>query len=63
MNDERSAVHESSGRPVVVYRKRPKSTDDFLRHTCTAPDEETEQFVAAIYADRRASIESLADRE
>jgi hypothetical protein len=31
----------------------PLSIEDLLRHVDPAPDDETERFVAAIYADRR----------
>jgi len=40
-------------RPVLVGPK-PFSFDEILRHVDPAPDEETERFVAAIYADRRS---------
>ncbi|HKD09500.1 MAG TPA: hypothetical protein VKB79_26580 [Bryobacteraceae bacterium] len=38
--------------PVVVH-PGPASIEELLRSIDPAPDEETERFVAAIYADRR----------
>jgi hypothetical protein len=52
MMDDNQAKGETAGRPVVVH-PGPRSIDDLLRHVDPAPDEETERFVAAIYADRR----------
>jgi hypothetical protein len=52
MNDEDQALSEATHRPVVVH-PGPLSIEDLLRHVDPAPDEETELFVAAIYADRR----------
>ena len=36
----------------------PFSLEEILRNVDPAPDEETERFVAAIYADRRQSTEN-----
>jgi hypothetical protein len=52
MNDEDQALTESGRKPVVVH-PGPLSIEDLLRHVDPAPDDETERFVAAIYADRR----------
>ena len=54
MNDEHQALGESGSKPVVVH-PGPRSIEDLLRHVDYAPHEETERFVAAIYADRRES--------
>ena len=35
----------------------PHSIDEILKHIDPAPDEETERFVSAIYADRREPVE------
>ena len=43
-------------KPVPVGPK-PFSFDDILRHVDPAPDDETERFVADIYADCRQSTE------
>lgn len=52
MNDELQDLRNAGYRPVVVG-PRPFSFEDLLRSVDPAPDEETERFVAAIYADRR----------
>ena len=52
MNDENQALREPGSKPVVVH-PGPLSIEDLLRYVDPAPDEETERFVAAIYADRR----------
>jgi len=52
MNDENQALGEAAHKPVVVH-PGPLSIEDLLQHVDAAPDEETERFVAAIYADRR----------
>ena len=41
-------------KPRVVHG-RASSIEELLRHTDPSPDEETERFVEAIYAYRRAS--------
>lgn len=51
MHDDNQALHNPAHKPVVV---RPgRSIDEILRYVDRAPDQETERFVAAIYADRR----------
>ena len=52
MNDEARMTQKGAGWPVVAH-PGPTSIDDLLRNIDPAPDEETERFVAAIYADRR----------
>jgi hypothetical protein len=52
MNDEKQKL---GNKPVVVHGQ-PLSIDEILRFVYPAPDDETERFVAAIYADRRASV-------
>ena len=44
-------------RPFLVG-PQPFSFEEILRNVDPAPDEETERFVAAIYADRRQSSEN-----
>jgi hypothetical protein len=39
-------------RPFVIH-PGPLSIEDLLRSTDPAPDDETERFVAAVYANRR----------
>jgi hypothetical protein len=51
MNNDNQAVGEAAHRLAVAH-PGPVSIDDLLRHVDPAPDEETERFVAAIYADR-----------
>ena len=52
MNDEVQDLRNSGYRPVVVG-PQPFSFEDLLRSVDPAPDEETERYVAAIYADQR----------
>ena len=52
MNEENQGVRTPECKPVVVH-PGPRSIEDLLRHVDPAPDDETERFVAAIYADRR----------
>ena len=52
MNDENQALREVGSKPVVVH-PGPLSIEDLLRHVAPAPDDETDLFVASIYADRR----------
>ena len=52
MSDDNRTIRETVCKPVVVH-PGPISIDDLLRHVDPAPDDETERFVAAIYADRR----------
>lgn len=52
MNDEVQELLKAGYKPVVVG-PQPFSLEDLLRNIDPAPDEETERFIAAIYADRR----------
>jgi len=52
MNDKIQVTRDAGDRPVVVH-PGPPSMEDLLRSIDPAPDDETERFVAAIYADRR----------
>ena len=56
MNDEVQDLRNAGYKPVVVG-PRPFSFEDLLRHVDPAPDQETERFVGAIYADRRQAAE------
>jgi len=56
MNDEVQDLLNAGYKPAVVG-PQPFSFEDLLRNVDPAPDEETERFVAAIYADRRQSAE------
>ncbi|HWB86251.1 MAG TPA: hypothetical protein VG675_19055 [Bryobacteraceae bacterium] len=56
MNDELRELRNSGYKPVLVG-PNPFSLDEILRNVDPAPDEETERFVAAIYADRRQTAE------
>lgn len=47
--------------PVVVH-PGPASIEELMRYIDPAPDHETERFVAAIYADRRAAVAGLEDK-
>jgi len=53
MKNNNQVLREGAHKLVVVH-PGPRSIDDLLKHVDPAPDEETERFVAAIYADRRA---------
>ena len=53
MNDKEQ-IPETASKPVVVH-PGPRSIEDILKYVDPAPGEETERFVAAIYADRRES--------
>lgn len=57
MRDELQDLLDAGYRPVVIGPK-PFSFEDLLRTVDPAPDEETERFVAAIYADRRQAAEA-----
>ena len=57
MNDEVQDLR-NSGYRLVVVGPQPFSFEDLLRSVDPAPDEETERFVAAIYADRRRAAEN-----
>jgi hypothetical protein len=52
MNNEIHDAQEKFGRPAVTH-PGPVSMDELLRDIDPAPDDETERFVALIYADRR----------
>ena len=52
MRDKLQDLWNSGYKPTVVG-PQPFSLDDLLKTVDPAPDEETERFVAAIYADRR----------
>jgi hypothetical protein len=54
MNNE-SQVFGVNVHKLAVAHPGPVSIEDLLRHVDPAPDEETEFFVAAIYADRRTA--------
>jgi hypothetical protein len=54
-----AAMSKRKHKPVVVG-PQPFSFDDILRNVDPAPDDETERFVAAIYADRRGSAEQTS---
>ena len=56
MNDELQELRKGGYKPVLVG-PQPFSFDEILRNVDPAPDKETERFVAAIYADRRQSVE------
>ena len=57
INDELEDLLNAGYRPVVVG-PQPFSFDEILRNVDPAPDEETERFVAAIYADRRQAAQN-----
>jgi hypothetical protein len=57
MNDELQELREAGYKPAVVG-PQPFSFDHLLQNVDPAPDEETERFVAAIYADRRQAAHS-----
>jgi hypothetical protein len=56
MNNEMQDLRDAGYKPVLVGPK-PFSFDNILRNIDPAPDEETERFVEAIYADRRQAAE------
>jgi hypothetical protein len=58
MDDELQELRNAGYRPTVIG-PQPFSFDTLLRNIDPAPDAETEQFVAAIYADRRQSAGNL----
>ena len=57
MNDEPQDLRNAHHKPVLVG-PQPFSFEDLLRSVHPAPDEETERFVAAIYADRRQAAQN-----
>jgi hypothetical protein len=56
MNNELQDLRDAGYKPVLIGPK-PFSFDNILRNVDPAPDEETERFVEAIYADRRQAVE------
>ena len=52
MDDEVQDLLNAGYKPVIVG-PQPFSFEDLLRYVAPAPDEETERFAEAIYADRR----------
>ncbi len=54
MNDELQDLLDAGYKPVLVG-PQPFSFEDLLRSVDPAPDEETDRFIEAIYADRRQS--------
>jgi hypothetical protein len=52
MDDGLEDLRNAGYKPVVVD-PQPSSFEDLLRNVDPVPDEETERFVVAIYADRR----------
>jgi len=46
----------------AVTARHPFSFDEILRNVDPAPDEDTESFVAAIYADRRQAAEDPSSK-
>jgi len=59
MNDEPKDLRNAHHKPVLVG-PQPFSFEEILRNVDPAPDEETERFVAAIYADRRQSADNAS---
>ena len=57
MNDELQELRKAGYKPVLVG-PQPFSLEDLLRNVYPAPDDETDRFVAAIYADRLHSAEN-----
>jgi len=57
MNDELQNLRKAGYKPTIVG-PQPFSLEAILRNVDPLPDEETERFVAAIYADRRQAAES-----
>ena len=51
---DKDQILETASKPVVVH-PGPHSIEDILKYVDPAPVDETERFVAAIYADRRES--------
>ena len=60
MNDEPQELRNARQKPILVG-PQPFSFEEILRNVDPAPDEETERFVAAIYADRRQSTENSSE--
>jgi hypothetical protein len=57
VSDELQDLRNAGYKPVLVG-PQPFSVEEILRNVDPAPDEESERFVAAIYADRRQAAES-----
>jgi len=57
MSDEQRDSPHAEYKPVLVG-PHPFSLEEILRNVYPAPDEETERFVAAIYADRRSALDN-----
>jgi hypothetical protein len=57
MNDELHDLRNAGYKPVLIG-PQPFSFEEIVRNVDPAPDEETERFVKAIYADRRQSTEN-----
>jgi len=62
MNNETHDAQDKFGMPVVTH-PGPVSMDELLRNIDPAPDDETERFVALIYADRRGASGQSASPE
>jgi hypothetical protein len=62
MNNETNDAQEKFGRPAVTH-PGALSMDELLRNIDPAPDDETERFVALIYADRRGASGQSASPE
>ena len=56
MSNELQDLRDAGYKPALVGPK-PFSFDNILRSIDPSPDEETERFVEAIYADRRQAVE------
>jgi len=52
LNDELDELRNGGCKPVLVG-PQPFSLEEILRNVSPVPDQETERFVAVIYADRR----------
>jgi hypothetical protein len=61
VNDELQDLRHAGYKPVLVGPK-PFSLEEILRHVDPMSDEETERFVAAIYADRRQAAENSSPK-
>ena len=57
VSDELQNLRNAGYKPVLVG-PQPFSFEEILRNVDPAPDEESERFVAAIYADRRQAAEN-----
>ena len=59
MSDQLRELRNAGYKPVLVG-PRPFSFEEILRNVDPAPDEETDRFVMAIYADRRQATENCS---